>query len=205
MQPMASIHPGRARAAAAFGPPPRRPCGPAHRLIAAGGGALSLVLALHAPSASANNVGENAAWQFQTSADKANQAMVQDMIQKRRSGYYAAPVYTTTIGRQFNCNVNATAQGNSGTNSTIANSPSTSGAAANATGNDNATQAWGTEGGGVDSTQGNSGNVGSSVNGSTSTSVHGSATQALNSNQSNSGDQSASVEGSAACAFGALN
>ncbi len=36
----------------------------------------------------ANNVGENSAWQFQTSADKANQAAIQDMVQRRKAGSY---------------------------------------------------------------------------------------------------------------------
>jgi len=152
-----------------------------------------------------NNVGENVAWQFQTTADKVNQAAIQDMIQKRRNGYYAAPVYTTNIERQFNCNVAATATGNQGTNSTIANSPTTSGNSATATGNDSDAHVHGRGEGAIDSDQVNEGDVGSSVRGSTSTSVRGSPQQALNSTQTNSGDQYASVEGSTACAFGALN
>ena len=47
-----------------------------------------VALAGMAPAAFANNVGENYAWQFQTSADKVNQAVIQDMIQKKKSGYY---------------------------------------------------------------------------------------------------------------------
>jgi len=164
----------------------------------------ALCLALLASPALANNVGENVAWQFQTSADKVNQAAIQDMIQKRKSGYYAAPIYTTNIDHQYNCNVAATAQGNQGTNSTIANSPTTSGNSASAIGNNNVTDV-GYGGGSADSDQNNSGSVGSSVHGSTSTSVRGWADQALNSTQTNSGDQFASVEGSSACQFGALN
>ena len=157
-----------------------------------------------AAAVSANNVGENSAWQFQTSADKANQAAVQDMIQRKKAGSYGAASTTsnTYIGRQYNCDVSATAQGNQGSNSTVANSPSTSGAAANSTGNANT----GYGGAGTVTTgQANSGAVGSSVNGSTTSNVQGYATQALNSNQQNTGNQSASVSGSSACAFGALN
>jgi hypothetical protein len=152
----------------------------------------------------ANNVGENAAWQFQTSADKANQAAIQDMIQRRKAGSYGAASTTnnTYIQRQFNCDVNATAQGNQGSNSTVANSPSTSGAAATSTGNDNT--GWGGSGT-VTTGQANAGSVGSQVNGSTTTGVQGWASQALNSNQTNSGSQSASVSGSTACAYGTLN
>ena len=164
------------------------------------------VATLLASPAFANGPCENIGWQFQTSADKVNQAAVQDMIQKRKSGYYAAPVYNTNIERQYNCNVAATSQGNQGTNSTIANSPSTSGNSASAIGNSNDTNVGGYRGGSLaDSDQNNSGSVGSSVNGSTSTSVRGSASQALNSDQTNSGDQYANVEGSSACQFGTLN
>jgi len=164
----------------------------------------ALLLALLGSPAAAQTVGENIPWQFQTSADKVNQAAVQDMIQKRKSGYYAAPVYTTNIGRQYNCNVAATAQGNEGTNSTVANSPSTSGNNASAIGNSNATDVA-FRGGRSDSDQANSGSVGASVNGATSTRVNGWASQALNSEQTNSGDQYASVDGSTACQFSALN
>lgn len=157
-----------------------------------------------ATAASANNAGENSAWQFQSSADKANQAAVQDMVQRKKAGAYGAANYTTNnyVGRQYNCDVSATAQGNQGSNSTVANSPSTSGAAANSTGNAN-TGYGGT--GAVTTGQANSGAVGSSVNGATSSSVQGWSSQALNSNQTNTGSQSASVSGSSACAFGALN
>ena len=153
---------------------------------------------------SANNVGENGAWQFQTSADKANQAAVQDMIQRKKAGSYGAANYTTNnyVGRQYNCDVTSTAQGNQGTNSTTANSPGTSGASANSTGNANA----GYGGAGRASTgQANSGSVGSAVVGSTTSNVQGWSSQALNSNQTNTGSQSASISGSTACAYGALN
>jgi len=153
----------------------------------------------------ANNVGENAAWQFQTSTDKVNQAAIQDMIRKQKSGYYAAPVYNTTIGRQYNCNVSATSTGNDGNNSTVANSPSTAGSTSNAAGNDSRT-AVGTLGGAtVGTSQANSGAVASGIVGGTSSQVQGAANQALNSTQGNAGAQTASVGGSSACAFGVLN
>ncbi len=157
----------------------------------------------------ANNVGENAAWQFQTSADKVNAAAVQDMIQKKKSGYYAAPVtnynYTTNIQRQYNCDVTANATGNQGTNSTVANSPSSAGAASQSTGNANASDVGSTGSTEIGSSQGNSGVVAAAAAGNTNSYVNGAAWQALNSNQTNSGNQSASVSGSTACAYGALN
>jgi len=163
------------------------------------------LLLVAAPRAQANNVGENAAWQFQTSTDKVNQAAVQDMIRKQKSGYYAAPVYNTTVGRQYNCNVSASSTGNDGNNSTVANSPSNAGARSGATGNDS-NSAVGTLGAAVVGTnQANAGTVGSAVVGGTSTQVQGAAWQALNSAQGNTGAQTAGVSGSAACAFGVLN
>jgi len=166
---------------------------------------IALALLGVALGTSANNVSENSAWQFQSSVDRVNQAAIQDMIRKRKSGYYAAPSYTTNIGRQYNCNVTANAVGNDGNNSTVANSPSNSGANSKANGNENTSGVAGGKGSQANTGQGNSGSVGSSVNGSTNTDVTGWASQALNSHQNNSGDQRAQVNGSSACAFGALN
>jgi hypothetical protein len=168
-------------------------------------GLVAVLLALAAvPAALANGVGENAAWQFQTSADKVNQAAVQDMIQKRNMGYYTAPVYTTNIDRQINCNQSASATGNDSNQGAAALSPSNSGATSDSTGNAN-TNTGGVDGSTSSSDQGNSGSVGSSVNGNTTTHVSGSADQALNNKQNNSGNQTASVAGSTGCTFGVLN
>ena len=167
----------------------------------------ALLVALPAETAWAGNYGESVAWQFQTTNDKANLAFIQDLILKRQSGYYAPPIYTTNIDRQFNCNVTASSVGNNGTNSTVANSPSTSGANADATGNSNSTDIHGgsTPGSAVNGTQGNSGQISSTINGGTKSYVRGDAWQALNSTQTNSGNQTSNVNGSTACTFGALN
>lgn len=162
--------------------------------------ALILSAVLTAP-AHANNYGESYGWQFRTSADRANQAIVLDLMERRRAGYYQAPNYTTTIERQYNCGITATALGNEGSQSAVANSPSVSGPTSLATGNEASTVLNG-RGGGSSSTQSNTGVVSAGVNGSASTWVNGSPTQALNSTQSNSGQQAASVAGSSACAFG---
>jgi hypothetical protein len=169
--------------------------------IAAGG--FSLILA--APAA-ANNLGENLAWQFRTSADIANQAAVQALIAQRRAGGFAAPNYVTNIARQYSCAITATATGNSGAQSALANSPTVSGASASASGNSNNTTASsGRSGSGVDSDQANSGAVSSSITGSTTSTIDGVAWQVLNSEQSNTGSQSANIHDASACAFGALN
>jgi len=159
----------------------------------------------------ANDVGENAGWQFHTTADKANLAAIQDMIQRKRSGYYAAPTYTTTIDHQYNCTLSAAATGNQGTASAVANSPATSGATATSTGNSNGSTidgfGLGSAGSAAsNSDQANNGTVRAGIDGSTSSSVRGSASQVLNSTQSNSGTQSANASGATGCSFaGALN
>lgn len=158
------------------------------------------------PPAFANNYGESASWQFAGPQDLAAQAAARDLIERRRGGVFAAPIYNTQIDRQYNCSIAATATGNSGVQSAVANSPSVSGATSNATGNSNATGVG--EAGGatrVGNGQLNGGAITSSVLGGTGATVRGTAWQALNSTQSNSGDQTASVHGANACAFGALN
>src|SRR4051812_13991743 len=101
--------------------------------------AAAVAVAAVSTPAFANNYGESLAWQFLTTADKVNQAIIQDLIQKRKHGMYAAPVYNTTIEKQFNCTVQSSAIGNNGTNTMVGNSPTTSGAVSNATGNNNST------------------------------------------------------------------
>lgn len=159
-----------------------------------------------APPAFANNYGESSAWQFRTSADRVNQAAIADLIEKRRGGYYAAPIYNTTIARQYNCAIAPVATANSSGQSAVANSPTVTGASASATGNANdASTNAGRGDGAVESQQANSGTIASGVLGSTNNVSGGTAPQALNSTQSNSGAQNASVQGSSACTFGALN
>ena len=154
----------------------------------------------------ANNYGESLAWQFKTSADRANQAAVLDLIEKRRGGYYAAPIYNTNIARQYNCSIAATSTGNNGAQTALANSPTVTGATSTATGNASATTIGdGHSGATIDGTQSNSGAVSSGVTGATVTNVHGTASQALNSEQTNGGNQTATVQDSRACAFAALN
>lgn len=107
---------------------------------------VALALTGYGTPVHANGFGENAPWQFETSADKANKALVEDLILRKKSGYYDSfkVTYNTTnnynIGHQTNCTVSATAAGNSGSNSvsgqtsspSVSNSGSTS---ADSTGN----------------------------------------------------------------------
>lgn len=163
--------------------------------------ALLCALALASP-ALANNYGESAAWQFRTSADRANQAAILDIMEKRRAGGYASPTNATTIERQYNCGVSATATGNADSQTALAHSPTTTGATADAQGNASDSMV---DGGNASSGQSNSGTLSASISGGTMVAVDGTAWQALNSTQTNSGAQTADVTGSTGCAFGALN
>ena len=60
-------------------------------------------------------LGETVPWQFQTSADRANRALVNDLIEKKKGGYYDSfqSTYITNIERQVNCNFQPTSAGNS--------------------------------------------------------------------------------------------
>jgi hypothetical protein len=176
-----------------------------NRLIAAAG---ILLISGTGSVALANNVGENYAWQFETSADKVNKAAIADMIERRENGFYEAPIYNTNIERQYNCSVASTATGNEGTNTNLANAPSTSGPVSDATGNDAESDIDGLSADNLTNTNGqdNSGAINASVDGDIEVSVSGSPNQALNSEQSNTGNQSASIDGSTACEFvGVLN
>lgn len=165
--------------------------------------AAAVLASLAAGPAFAQEVGENRAWQFETPQDLAARAAMADLIARARAGIYAAPVYNTNIARQYNCSVAASAVGNSGAQSAIANSPSVTGANSAATGN--AGSASGESRANLALDQDNSGPVASTAIGSTGASADGQAWQALNSSQTNGGDQRASVQGSTACGFGAIN
>ncbi|MDK2769698.1 MAG: hypothetical protein KYX69_18490 [Sphingomonas sp.] len=167
------------------------------------GAAAMLLASLAATPALAQEVGENRAWQFEAPQDLAARAAVADLIARARGGLYAAPVYNTTIARQYNCSVAASAVGNSGAQSAVAKSPTVTGATSAATGNQNSASAGDRADLALD--QRNLGPVASTAIGSTAATADGPAWQALNSSQSNSGDQRASVQDSTACGFGAIN
>lgn len=169
---------------------------------------VAALLIAHAPVAVANGVGENASWQFQTEADRANKAFIEDMRQKAKNGYYAAPIYNTYIDRQYNCSVSSTALGNQGTSNAVGNSPSAGGHSTNATGNADASsvgQGIGDQTSDITGSQVNKGEVEAGASGEVETSVRGDTFQTLNTQQDNSGAQAANVNGSNACQFGPLN
>ena len=160
--------------------------------------------------AHANGLNENTAWQFQTTAELANRAYIEDLRRKQESGFYNSPVYNSFIDNQnnFNCSNAANASGNAGTNSTTANTPNNSGATGSATGNSNTAstsamqQPFETV---LNNAQKNSGLVASDVVGDSLASASNNLTrQVLNSAQDNLGVQDASVNGSNACAFASV-
>lgn len=174
--------------------------------------ALVAAVLFTAPSALANGWLESRPWQFDTSADKANKALLLDMIERKRGGFYDGFSTTvnnysnTNIGTQINCANTADATGNEAGNSQLANSPDVDNTASidsGATGNDADNS---TEGGGSDvgNAQDNSGSVSSDVADSNTSSTvgpinAGSSRQDLTNRQENSGDQHASVTDSTAC------
>ena len=93
-------------------------------------------------AARANSLGENAAWQFNSSADKVNKAFLEDMRQKKLNGQYSAPVFTTNIDKQFNCNLSSSSIGNVGTNGLANSGPAASGNLATAKGNESQTDVY---------------------------------------------------------------
>lgn len=169
---------------------------------------LGLAFATSMTSAThANGLAENDAWRFQSTAEAANRAFIEDMRMKRTSGFYSAPQYNTFIDRQnnFNCSNSASSAGNGGSNAATANTPNSNGASGSATGNQNTNSA-----GGIDSAynpvlnsgQDNRGPVLSEVVGDSFSDASGNATdQTLNTYQDNLGAQTSNIVGSNACAF----
>ncbi len=72
---------------------------------------LTLAIGTIAGPAFARGANENAPWQNEATAEKANRADLEDLRLKRTSAFYSAPTYTATIGAQYNCSVNASASG----------------------------------------------------------------------------------------------
>lgn len=185
--------------------------------------AVACLSCLIAAPSFANGLLENRPWQFQTSADRANKAVVLDLIERKKGGFYDGfntNIYNeTNIGSQINCNnaANATANiadnGQAGPNTEANDAPNIS---ADSTGNSDTTTAQnsgpgnGGTGGAGDtnqaSSQDNSGSIDSGVDNSNIDNSFGDVTngdtnQALNNDQNNSGNQTAGVDGTA-CNFG---
>lgn len=165
----------------------------------------------------ANGLFENGPWRFQTSADRANKAVVLDLIERKKGGFYdsfATNIYNeTNIGSQINCNNSANATGNIADNSQAGPRTEASGApniSSDSTGNTDTSSAGGSAGsvsGGETSQTGsqtNSGDIESGVDDSSIDNSFGDVTngdtdQALNNDQDNSGNQTAGVDSSTAC------
>lgn len=167
-------------------------------------------------SASANGLSDNRSWQFQTSADRANNAIVRDMIERKKGGFYDSyetiinNTTTTTIqGDQINCNVAPSAIGSqSGSEmDALTSSPHVapgSDITADATGNAGHNDAGGDAA--LNSDQSNGGDQSSTVSDLDATAgpvdaSGGATSQVLNNTQDNSGDQVASVTNSQGCSF----
>ncbi|MBB6578148.1 hypothetical protein HNP33_002228 [Comamonas odontotermitis] len=167
-------------------------------------------------------LGESVPWQFQTSADRANRALVNDLVEKKKGGYYDAfkSTYITNIERQVNCNFQPTSAGNSSAADQANNvaSPVTnasSGTSASSTGSSSESRDNLGRGGVTNNNQSNSGPITSGVQGSPSTTTtapinsdRSNGQQDMQVAQNNSGSQTTNVSGSSACQFsssGAIN
>lgn len=167
-------------------------------------------------------LGESVPWQFQTSADRANRALVNDLVEKKKGGYYDAfkSTYITNIERQVNCNFQPTSAGNSSAADQANNvaSPVTnasSGTSASSTGSSSESRDNLGRGGVSNNNQSNSGPITSGVQGSPSTTTtapinsdRSNGQQDMQVAQNNSGNQTTNVNGSSACQFsssGAIN
>lgn len=190
-------------------------------------GLCGVVCLLAITSVQANGYGESASWNFQTSQDRVNKAIVTDMIEKKKNGYYSAIKstynYNTYIDKQVNCTLSAVTTGTSGSNGLQA---SASSPALNNTGTTSASGAANTASNGlsqssltgvfntntsppgsISSGQSSSGALNSSVSASSNTASTGEVVanggttdQVLNSQQSNSGILTSSISASSACA-----
>ena len=177
----------------------------------------------------ANNVGDNGAWTFQSSADRQVRATVNDMVEKKKGGQYQSvnPSYNTYIYRQVNCSQTVSTVGNSGTNTTTAstsspvlNNSGTTSSLATANEATNGLPLNGIAGmvtasagelasGALNNTQSNTGSQSSSVSGSNTsastgavTAGSGTSSQSLNSTQSTAGTMTSAIHDATACAGG---
>jgi hypothetical protein len=159
-------------------------------------------------SAAGNGVGENSSWQFQSTAELANRAYIEDLRRKQQSGFYSSAVTNIENQNNFNCSNAASAAGNGGSNAATANTPASTGPASSAIGSQNTNSASALElpySTVLNSRQENFGFVGSTAAGDSLASASGNLTrQVLNTYQSNPGIQDASVNASTACAFASV-
>lgn len=167
--------------------------------------ALATAISFIPGPAFAGGQSENTPWQADATNEKANRGYLEDLRMKRTSGFYSSPVYNTTIGAQYNCNVTANASGNGGSNSASANSAQAIGPTGSATGNQTTSNVNPATSGSrtvLNSGQDNYGQVNSSTSGDASSSAsNNTSSQVLNTNQQNSGAQYATVDGATGCAF----
>jgi hypothetical protein len=164
------------------------------------------VAAVASSAALANGLFENRPWQFQTSADRANKAIVLDLIERKKGGFFDAfgPAQNTFFN--MDCVITADATGTNSESEMTASTSSPhiapgSDLVADSTGNE-ALNAGGS--GPLNNTQTNTGNQSSSVFDNTATvgdvdASGGTSDQVLNNDQVNLGDQHASVNDSTAC------
>ena len=173
------------------------------------GAALFALPVLFSLPSMANGLYENRPWQFETQADKANKAIVNDLIGRKKGGFYDAfgPAQNTLYN--MDCYITASSTANESTSAmdARASSPDPS-PGSNQTADSTANEALNAGGGGgpLNNDQSNSGTQNSNLSDNTAVvgdidASGGTTNQALNNSQVNQGDQHASVNESTACNF----
>jgi hypothetical protein len=159
-------------------------------------------IVIGASGALGNGFLESRPWQFDTANDKIAKASIADLREKKKGGYYDGfdtninNTYTTNIaGDQINCNLTASAVGNTASNGVTSNASSPTvdlpgSIGADATGNISSTSAAGTD-------PYNGANASQSGGGNGQSSAVGQAGQLTNTSQGNTDSpQNASVDNS---------
>ena len=170
-----------------------------------------------AQGAQANGIFENRSWSFRTSADRAADAYVLEVIERQKGGFYDSATInnnntntTNFYGDQFNCAVAPQATGSSAASvvDAVTSSPEVApggGFTANTTGNATDNQMSDSDGA-FNNGQTNEGALNSDINNNTATAGNtdasgGHTDQVLNNTQTNSGSQTADVSNSQGCSF----
>jgi hypothetical protein len=176
----------------------------------------TLILMASPLTAVANGLSESHAWQFQTTADKANKAAVVDLIERKKGGFYDGFDTYTYIGSQVNCTNSANATANIAENgqagpSTESNGQPTIDAVTQANADSTSAGVNGPLLNADDtvSQNGNQSNSGNQITDLTEsffdTSLgsvrNGSTQQDIENDQFNSGNQDAAIDTSTACNF----
>lgn len=169
--------------------------------------AMAAFLLAPSPGAEANGLFENRSWQFQTSTDRANKAVVLDLIERKKGGFFDSFAPPSVTNHFTNCNLVADAAGNVSTSDMYASTSSPeiapgSNMTADSTGNDAINSQGGD--GPLNNDQSNTGNQHANVSDNTATvgdvdASGGTTNQTSNNVQNNTGNQTINLSDVTVC------